>query len=51
MFGVLPVPGPADEAALLVVGLILALFYREALREAWASAADERFADRIANPS
>jgi hypothetical protein len=37
--GVLPIPGPLDEAALLLVGLILWMFYREPLREAWSQAA------------
>jgi hypothetical protein len=34
--GLLPVPGPFDEAVLLVVALILFVFYRPQLREAWA---------------
>jgi hypothetical protein len=34
-FGLLPIPGPVDEAAPLVVGVLLAAFYREPLREAW----------------
>ena len=38
-FGVLPIPGPIDEAALLVVGLILWALYRDTLREAWSQAA------------
>jgi hypothetical protein len=38
-FGALPVPGPFDEAVLLVVGLLVWVFYREPLREAWARAA------------
>lgn len=38
-FGILPVPGPFDEAVLLVVGLILWAFYRRSLREAWSQAA------------
>lgn len=37
--GLLPVPGPVDEAALLVVGALLFVFYRESLRDAWAQAA------------
>ena len=37
-FGALPVPGPFDEAVLLVVGGILWLFYRKQLREAWRNA-------------
>ena len=38
-FGALPVPGPFDEAVLVVVGLVLWTFYRDRLREAWALAA------------
>ena len=38
MLGLLPVPGPFDEAVLLVVGGILWLFYRDRLREAWLRA-------------
>jgi hypothetical protein len=34
-FGLLPLPGPLDEAVLLLVGLVLSLFYRERLSEAW----------------
>lgn len=36
--GLLPIPGPFDEAALLVVALILFVFYREQLRQAWRDA-------------
>jgi hypothetical protein len=36
-FGLLPIPGPIDELALLVVGVVLWLFYRRTLREAWAA--------------
>ena len=36
-FGVLPIPGPVDEAALVLVGALLS-FYRERLRFAWAAA-------------
>ena len=39
-FGVLPIPGPVDEAALVVVGVVLWVFYRERLRRAWSSAGD-----------
>ena len=38
-FGVLPIPGPVDEAVLLLVGALLWLFYRERLTEAWQQAA------------
>jgi hypothetical protein len=36
-FGLLPLPGPLDEAVLLVVGLLLWVFYRERLSDAWRS--------------
>jgi hypothetical protein len=36
--GLLPVPGPFDEAVLLVVALILFVFYRQELRQAWRDA-------------
>ena len=38
-FGLLPLPGPLDEAALLLAGVVLWLAYRPLLREAWASSA------------
>jgi hypothetical protein len=41
--GLLPVPGPFDEAVLLVVGGILWLFYRDQLGEAWKQANGPRF--------
>jgi hypothetical protein len=37
--GALPIPGPFDEAALLLAGLILVLFYRRPMRDAWQKAA------------
>jgi hypothetical protein len=46
-FGVLPIPGPFDEVVLLIVGLLLWVFYRDCLREAWSQAA----VPNIANPS
>jgi len=36
--GLLPIPGPVDEAVLVVVAVPLALFYREPLQEAWRKA-------------
>lgn len=36
--GLLPVPGPFDEALLLVVALLLWAFYRELLLESWRRA-------------
>ena len=40
--GLLPVPGPFDEAVLLLVAVILFVFYREELRQAWQEASDDR---------
>jgi hypothetical protein len=37
-FGLLPIPGPFDEAVLLLVAAILFVFYRPELREAWKRA-------------
>jgi hypothetical protein len=37
-FGLLPLPGPLDEAVLLLVGVVLSLFYRKRLTEAWRAA-------------
>ena len=36
--GLMPIPGPFDEAVLLVVALILFVFYRRELRQAWGEA-------------
>jgi hypothetical protein len=36
--GLLPIPGPVDEAVLLLVAIPLGLFYRRPLREAWEQA-------------
>jgi hypothetical protein len=36
--GLLPVPGPFDEAVLLLVALPLFAFYRDRLRAAWLEA-------------
>jgi hypothetical protein len=41
-FGVLPLPGPLDEVALLIVGLLLWVSYRDCLRDAWRRAAVSR---------
>ena len=38
--GLLPIPGPFDEALLLLVAVPLALFYRRPIAEAWASSGD-----------
>ncbi len=37
--GLLPIPGPVDEAVLLLVAVPLALLYRGPLAEAWQRAA------------
>jgi hypothetical protein len=37
--GLLPIPGPFDEALLIVAAVFLALFYRRPLAEAWTRAA------------
>jgi hypothetical protein len=44
-FGLLPIPGPLDEAVLLIVAIPLALFYRAPLTDAWRLAAEPRFAN------
>ena len=40
--GLLPIPGPVDEAILLLIAPIFAIFYREPLREAWTAAANQK---------
>ena len=37
--GLLPIPGPVDEAVLLLVAPVFAIFYREPMRDAWRRAA------------
>ena len=41
-FGLLPIPGPVDEAVLLLLAAILAVFYRRSMREAWLAASGPR---------
>jgi hypothetical protein len=36
--GLLPIPGPVDEALLLLVAPIFIVFYREPMRDAWHAA-------------
>jgi hypothetical protein len=36
--GLLPLPGPFDEAVLLLVAIPLLIFYRQPMREAWQQA-------------
>jgi hypothetical protein len=38
-FALLPIPGPFDEAVLLLLAPIFAVFYSGPLREAWREAA------------
>jgi hypothetical protein len=38
-FGLLPIPGPVDEAVLLLIAPVLVLFYRRELADAWRQAA------------
>jgi hypothetical protein len=35
----MPIPGPVDEVALLVLAPLLLAFHREPMREAWRTAA------------
>jgi hypothetical protein len=37
----LPIPGPFDEAVLLLIAPLLAIFYRGQMKEAWRAAASE----------
>jgi hypothetical protein len=36
--GLLPIPGPFDEAVLLLTAVPLVIFYRRPMREAWQRA-------------
>jgi hypothetical protein len=36
--GLLPIPGPIDEAVLLLVAPVFLIFYREPMRDAWRQA-------------
>ena len=36
--GLLPIPGPVDEAVLLLVAPVFVIFYRAPMRDAWAGA-------------
>jgi hypothetical protein len=37
--GLMPIPGPVDEAILVLIAPIFLIFYRQPLREAWGQAA------------
>jgi hypothetical protein len=43
--GLAPIPGPFDEAVLLLIGGILWLFYRDRLAGAWRRAREPRAAE------
>ncbi len=40
--GLLPIPGPGDEAILLLIAPIFVLFYRTPMRDAWERAGAPR---------
>jgi hypothetical protein len=40
--GLLPIPGPFDEALLVLIAPVFLLLYRVPMREAWAQAPSER---------
>jgi hypothetical protein len=40
--GLAPIPGPFDEIVLLLVALVLFVFYRGRLRQAWRDADGEK---------
>jgi hypothetical protein len=42
VFGLLPVPGPFDEAVLLIVAALLFTFYPDRMRKAWRAASSSR---------
>src|SRR5439155_24777808 len=48
--GLLPVPGPVDEAVLLLAGGLLFAFYRDSMREASRDARSLDATDRSAPP-
>ena len=37
--GLLPIPGPIDEALLLLIAPVFVTFYRQPMRDAWQQAA------------
>jgi hypothetical protein len=47
----LPIPGPLDEAVIIVVAPLFYIFYRRPVREAWDGAADPELTDGVAGPS
>lgn len=49
--GVLPIPGPFDEALLLLVAVPLVLFYRRPLADAWNQAREADGAPTLSGSS
>lgn len=47
VIGLLPIPGPFDEAVLLLVAPLMFALHREPMREAWQRAEATRFAARL----
>lgn len=47
--GLLPVPGPFDEAVLLIAAIPIGLFYREPLTDAWRRSGEHRV-DELPRP-
>ncbi|HET8895398.1 MAG TPA: hypothetical protein VFM96_15010 [Gaiellaceae bacterium] len=45
--GIAPIPGPFDEAVLLVVAAILWFGYRERLRAVWRTAGEQSVRDDL----
>jgi hypothetical protein len=41
-FALLPIPGPVDEAVLLVLAPMLFAFHRKPMRDAWVEAGEPR---------
>jgi hypothetical protein len=40
-FGLLPIPGPVDEAVLVLVGAVLYVLHRDSMQDAWRQAASK----------
>ncbi len=47
LFGLLPIPGPFDEAVLLIATPLLYVFGRQPMREAWRRADPARSLDLL----
>jgi hypothetical protein len=51
LVGLLPIPGPFDEALLVIIAPLLYIFARRPMRDAWRHADTACFASRFARPS